>query len=127
MNIPQGYEGKEPTPESTRPPHISPIAGNDSQITYFCLPEGGTLPEENELLQEFAYKMVDSSHIREDLNNFAGHPAVALQVQTLMPEETIIYLYTQKGKRVWVMNFAAASQGQADDLIRQASESLTKQ
>ena len=71
--------------------------------------------------------MVNDPHVREDITKFAEHPAVAFQIQTIANENVVIYIYSKIGNALWQMNFIGTSQEQADGLIRQASESLTKQ
>ncbi|WP_222844358.1 hypothetical protein, partial [Buchananella hordeovulneris] len=127
MNIPQGYEAKAANPESSTPPRVVSIHDDGTQIAYFYLNDSEVLPPQDELLSEFTYKMVNDPHIREDIASFAGNPAVALQIRTITDRLVIVYLYSKIGNKVWVMNITGTSQEQADDLIRQASESLTKQ
>ncbi|WP_222844753.1 hypothetical protein, partial [Buchananella hordeovulneris] len=127
MNIPQGYEGKEPTPESTDPPLVANLSGDGSQIAYFYSPADKELPPKEEVLLDVTYSMVNDPHARDDINEFAGKPAVAVQARTITDRWTVVYLYSKFGGGVWQINFAGTSQEQVDDLIRQASESLTKQ
>ncbi|RRD51593.1 hypothetical protein EII12_08235 [Buchananella hordeovulneris] len=92
------------------------------------------VPSREEIEQALLGSLTNEPQIRDDLNEFAGGPAIVTQFKLLSSihsgepdfDGTILSVFTEIGGSVWAFSFTASTREEAEALMKQAADSLQK-
>ncbi|RRD50841.1 hypothetical protein EII12_08965 [Buchananella hordeovulneris] len=127
MNIPQGYEVKSSPAGSDTPPEIYAPGSDGPIMSFVYLDEFSALPSRDSVLLSVGSGYHNDPQLREDIREFGGRPAIAVQARTFADTYALISLSAEIGGSFWTFNFFGVDLGETEQLLRQASDSLTKQ
>ena len=127
MNIPAGMQGVTPSVNGTEPPYIATPGSEDLLVSYKYWPGLTILPSEAEVMRSIGFAMVNEPLVRNDIKQFGGMSAVAGQARTINDSYFIISVAVNIGGSFWTLNFSGVGLEETEQLLRQASDSLTKQ
>ncbi|WP_185695900.1 hypothetical protein, partial [Buchananella hordeovulneris] len=135
IDIPQGFEPHEPTERSNGNPFLQSTSDKQAVIAFTPRLDLRSVPSRQQIKDALSNTLTNEPQIRDDLTVFAGQPAITTQFKVIPWGEndhagydgTILSLFTEIGGTRWGLSFTGSNPSEAENLMQQAADSLTKQ
>ncbi|RRD42688.1 hypothetical protein [Buchananella hordeovulneris] len=135
IDIPEGFYSDIGAKSEESPVVLQSTIEGDSVIYVTPRLDQPRVPSRAEIEQALLGSLTNEPQIRDDLNEFAGGPAIVTQFKLLSSihygepgyDGTVLSVFTEIGGSVWGFSFTALTREDAEALMKQAADSLQKQ
>ncbi|OKL52617.1 hypothetical protein BSZ40_00415 [Buchananella hordeovulneris] len=134
IDVPEGFS-LDPTAVTPESPVVL-RSSSDADAVIYVTPrlDQPRVPSREEIEQALLGSLTNEPQIRDDLNEFAGGPAITTQFKLLLSRDsndpdfdgTTLSVFTEIGGSVWAFSFTASTREEAEALMKQAADSLQK-